>query len=375
MVHIMASLWKRPNSENYWACFTDANGKRLKRSTGESNRSKAKQIAEAYEAAARTKKTALQVRRTIASLHKQITGEDLASLTVREHSQNWLVEKKGTAPATRAFYQGSAAKFLRFLGPKADADIASIDAKTILDYRNTKTTNHDLKTVKALFKTARRDHLIADDPTEFVETAKTRAERVRRPFTLHEIERVLAVASDEWRSMILFGLYTGLRLSDIATMKWNQIDLQKREVWVTVQKTGKPQLLPLAPVLANHIESLPSSDDPNAPLHSRANGVWDREHRTGRLSNQFANLLVAAGLRTTKPKENQGKGQRARREGKELSFHSLRHTVVSALKEAGVAEAVVMALVGHSSREVSQHYTSVGLDSLKDALAKLPSVS
>jgi hypothetical protein len=34
----------------------------------------------------------------------------------------------------------------------------------------------------------------------------------------------LVGANDEWRSMILFGLYTGQRLGDIATLRWNNLD-------------------------------------------------------------------------------------------------------------------------------------------------------
>jgi integrase len=37
----------------------------------------------------------------------------------------------------------------------------------------------------------------------------------------------------------------------------------------------------------------------------------------------------------------------------ELSFHSLRHTAVSLLKEAGIPDAVVMELVGHESAAMS----------------------
>jgi integrase len=38
-------------------------------------------------------------------------------------------------------------------------------------------------------------------------------------FTLPELRTVLDLANDEWRSMILFGFYTGQRLGDIATLR------------------------------------------------------------------------------------------------------------------------------------------------------------
>src|ERR1700730_2880386 len=98
-----------------------------------------------------------------------------------------------------------------------DALIRQISAKTV---------NHDPKALKMLFKSARRDSAITEDPTEFVEAVRReRGMKIKRPFTLPELRSVLDLANDEWRSMILFGLYTGQRLGDIATLRWNNLDL------------------------------------------------------------------------------------------------------------------------------------------------------
>ena len=69
-----------------------------------------------------------------------------------------------------------------------------------------KTANHDLNALKMLFKSARRDGVVAEDATEFVETVRReRRPKIKRPFTLPELRSVLDLASDERRSMILFG--------------------------------------------------------------------------------------------------------------------------------------------------------------------------
>jgi len=82
-----------------------------------------------------------------------------------------------------------------------------------------------------LFKSVRRDGVVTEDPTEFVETVRReRRPKIKRPFTLPELRRVSDLASDEWRSMILFGLYSGQRLGDIATLRWNNIDLAHNEL-------------------------------------------------------------------------------------------------------------------------------------------------
>ena len=73
-----------------------------------------------------------------------------------------------------------------------------------------------------------------------------------------------------------------------------------------------------------------------------------------------ADLLAQAGLRKKEPhRKTSDKQQGRRRRDGDLSFHSLRHTAVTLLKEAGIPQAVVMELVGHDNEEISQHYTRV----------------
>jgi integrase len=56
----------------------------------------------------------------------------------------------------------------------------------------------------------------------------------------------------------------------------------------------------------------------------------------------------------------------------EISFHSLRHTNVSLLKNAGVSDAVAQDLVGHESAEVSRLYTHIEDKTKRRAVNKLP---
>jgi integrase len=58
----------------------------------------------------------------------------------------------------------------------------------------------------------------------------------------------------------------------------------------------------------------------------------------------------------------------------DTSFHSLRHTAVSLLKDAGIPDAVVMALVGHESAAMSHRYTHVGKEALAKAARSLPEI-
>jgi integrase len=58
----------------------------------------------------------------------------------------------------------------------------------------------------------------------------------------------------------------------------------------------------------------------------------------------------------------------------DTSFHSLRHTAVSLLKDAGIPDAVVVALVGHESSAMSHRYTHVAKEALAKAAKTLPEI-
>jgi integrase len=73
---------------------------------------------------------------------------------------------------------------------------------------------------------------------------------------MEELKKILKVANEEWQGMVLVGLYTGLRLGDIANLTWANIDMQNQQLTVATRKTGRSQNLPIAKPLLRHLESL-----------------------------------------------------------------------------------------------------------------------
>ena len=54
-------------------------------------------------------------------------------------------------------------------------------------------------------------------------------------------------------------------------------------------------------------------------------------------------------------------------------FHDLRHQAVTELAEAGASDATLMAVAGHLSRQMMEHYSHVRMAAKREALAKLES--
>ena len=88
----------------------------------------------------------------------------------------------------------------------AEDELTAISKEHIVRFRNamlerqTATgANHHLKVVKMLFRSAKKDGFIVDDPSEFVETVKQKAHEKKRrnPFTVAQIQALLSVADYE----------------------------------------------------------------------------------------------------------------------------------------------------------------------------------
>jgi integrase len=380
----VAELRKHPKSRFWSARFYDASGKQLTRSTRETDKKKALKIALAFEEAAQTAKTAKHTREVIAELHERITGESLASHSWRVFTESWISRKRPEVkPSTMEFYLNAIGKFTSYLGAKADVQMTELTAADVVGFRNheskflaAKTVNHDLKALRMIFRDALQDRVISESPCEFVKTTKGGPKAKKTPFTIPQLKAVMAVADDEWKSMIRFGLYSGQRIGDIANLTWRNVDLQTLQVRLVQLKTGKPVIIPIkgTPLLPYLMEQ--AGDNPDAPVHPRAYAAFKRNGRSVTVSNQFGELLAQAGLREKKAhrKKEGGQGRSGPRESRGLGFHCLRTTTTTFGAELGIPKEVVMALTGHDSEEMSQHYTNVGIDSLEKAVAALPDI-
>lgn len=380
----MASVTRKPTSKYWFACFRDKNGKQHRVSTGEERKSIAKKIAISYETAATRRSSKRELWNTLTKLQAIVSGDDNPSVTVQDFSKHWLANRKAERieDSTYGIYEKLLERFLAFLGPaRASASLIDVRKRDIEEFRNSQverklapgTINRDLKILRSLFRAARLDGYIFEDPAEAVRTIKDDAKRTRRPLTEAEIRAVLAVANPEWQSLIKLGLYTGQRLGDLARLLWQDVDLVQGRLHLVTRKTGQNITLPIVGALREHLLSLSSSDDPKTPLHPKAYDlVKSQKGRVGSLSYQFHELLVEAGLSLARTHQSTGEGRSGPRTPTELSFHSLRHSAVSMLKNSGVPHSIAQALVGHESAEISRHYTHVGETALAEAITKLP---
>ena len=224
----MASLRKRADSKYWVACIIDKNGRRLQKSTKLTNRKQAQRLADELESIYRNEVSARKYLELIREAHKSATGQEEKGITFGQYVELFLKAKEPEVkPSTFHFYQGAAREFAKWLGERGDKDLNSISKDDLVNYRHDlakrlapKTVNHNLVFVKYFFKLAKMENHIHENPAENLMRVKVeKGESIRRPFTDKELQAVLDVAEPEWKSMVLFGLYTGQRLGDLAKYK------------------------------------------------------------------------------------------------------------------------------------------------------------
>lgn len=186
--------------------------------------------------------------------------------------------------------------------------------------------------------------------------------------------KLLDAADDEWKGAILCGYTTGLRLRDVAEMTWEAVDFKAGTLRVRTRKTGAVLVLPLHDEFASWLGTR-TRGIAKAPVFPALAGKGTGG-RFG-LSGRFKAIMEKAEIkgRVLRSVESDKEGESKGRTTTSLSFHSLRHSFVSALATAGVAAELRQKLSGHADDRSHQVYSHHELATLRAAVAKLPRVS
>ena len=202
----------------------------------------------------------------------------------------------------------------------------------------------DLGTAWKLFM---RHDKAKTNPWSIVRVQRNRGEETSgRAFTQEEIDRLMVEATNigrDWPTTIMIGLYTGLRLGDATSLRWENVDFDRQLLLVTPSKTRKYQIvvrIPLHRTLAEWLSCHRNDSEYITP--ARMGRVGKAKFSDG--DKSFSEILKSARIIKQSNKDK-------------LSFHCFRHTFVSRLAEAGVAQDVRMRLVGHTSTQNHQIYT------------------
>jgi integrase len=132
----------------------------------------------------------------------------------------------------------------------------------------------------------------------------------------------------------------------------------------TARRSQKRVTLPMHPVLLDMLIGAKGRTGYVIP------GIAERyQQYEGAMSRDITDLFESVGI------ETRSKVDGSERNRPDCGYHSLRHTFVSLCAAGGVPQSVVQSLVGHGSPAMTAHYTHVGTEAARRAVAMLPDVT
>jgi len=213
--------------------------------------------------------------------------------------------------------------------------------------------NVELRALRAIMNVALRWKLLQSNPFAGMQLVRT-PERTPSYLSKDDFQKLVSLVKDHWlREVIVFAVLTGMRRAEIVNLRWDDVDLTRRLIYVQSDasfktKQGKRRVIPIGDV-AYHLLS--------SKLGKTA-GEYVFLHRGRRiaeswLSHKFKHCVRSAGLPDR------------------LHFHSLRHTFASWLVQDGVSLYEVQKLLGHSSISVTQVYSHLQPEQLHETVNRL----
>ena len=372
----MASIHRLPHTK-YWYASYRAGGRQHLRSTKQTDRTKAMGVSIQYEKAAKLADahilTEAQARDVLNDILKATApSEELRTPKIAVFLADWLESKEAAKSAgTGARYRHIVEKFIEHLGDRAKrplSALAPLDIQSFLTKRKKEgcspsTVNLDGKILRTALNFARRQGLVTTNVTEAVDLPEFQTVE-RGTFSTQDVRLLVETADGEWKTIILFGYFTGARLGDCCNMRWDGLDLAAGTLKYRQQKTGAEVVVPLHPELAAHLEKIAVSDNREEYVSPHMAGLKPGG-RHG-LSEGFKRVVRSAGLDLQTVK---GYGTR---NISKRTFHALRHSFTSALANANVAPELRMKLTGHTSEAAHRGYSHHDLAVLRKAVLKMP---
>jgi integrase len=150
---------------------------------------------------------------------------------------------------------------------------------------------------------------------------------------------------------ILIGLRTGMRKSEILSIRREDVDLAAHTIYVPHAKAGA-RVQPISPDLADFLSSYVETLPPGTPWLFPS--VGSRHGHTVDVRKGFVRSVIDAGL-----------------DPKQVVRHTLRHTAITHLVQAGVDLPTVKRISGHKTLAMVERYAHQSGSHIATALEKL----
>jgi integrase len=285
-----------------------------------------------------------------------IGGPKRADLAFDKAAEEFLAwSKANKRPRTQRTYGQCVARLQRAFDGKRLSEISAFDLERYKRHRVdagvTVMVNRELACLKTMYNRCREwGKYEGENPAARVRQLRESPGRIRF-LEFDEEGTLLAAATEPLRTMMLVGIYAGLRLlSEALTLRWVDVDLKRGllTVQAAYAKSGKTRTVPLNRILRGALEDLRERAPEDAEyVFCQSDGSPYRSIRTA-----FQTACRHAGRKDVTP-------------------HVLRHTFASRLAMAGVDPRTIQELGGWASLEMVERYTHLSPTHKAEAVERI----
>jgi integrase len=254
---------------------------------------------------------------------------------------------------------------------------------------------HHLNTLSAIFTYAERDlsiELPSGNPVRKIAKPEKPSSRDRR-LRAGEFDALLAAANTVvgLREMVILAVETSMRLGELLSLLWANVDLARRIAHLPETKNGESRTVALSPSAVEALQALPHCIDGRVFRWTRADSfepIWRRLRERARkahvinrmriaLRQQLSSAETEAEVRALVYRKRQPRPQTCSLYEliekddpflRDLRFHDLRHEAISRLFEKGLGTMDVSSMSGHKSLSMLRRYTHVDAAKLAQKL-------
>ncbi|GAK02976.1 integrase [Geomicrobium sp. JCM 19037] len=206
--------------------------------------------------------------------------------------------------------------------------------------------NRHIGALKSFYKFCQREGWASASPLEQIEKIRG-PQKEREILEFSEVNTFITAIDHPLIRVVAQCLYyTGLRISECLGLRYEDVNLERRRIWVSAGKGNKSRSVPINErllfILADYLD---------VQTDSGSSEYFFATKKSGQLSNVYVNRI----LDRTRVKL----GWRKR-----VSAHTFRHSFASHLVRKGVNIADIQKILGHSDLKTTSVYLHTDQDSL-----------
>lgn len=224
-------------------------------------------------------------------------------------------------------------------------DIAKYIQEREAQGRSPHTIARDIALISRLYEVARANWGMEGlaNPTKSVIKPKLPKGRTRRLMPGEE-SKLLELSSKTFQRIVRFALESAMRREEIASLTWEQVDMERCTLLLPKTKNGESRTVPLSPTAIAILKELPRPESGNS--NQRVFG-----YTINSITGVMRENCAKAGI-------------------KDLRFHDLRHEAISRLFENTDLDVMEIKMVtGHKTLQMLARYTHLRAEKLVKRLA------